>query len=251
MDKKITAVALIPARLGSKRIPKKNIMEFKGHPLLAYTICSALNSKVFDRVIVSTESEEIKEIALAYGAEVPFMRPAEYSEDASEDIDFVLHALGELKKVGPVPDIFSILRPTNPLRQPETIQRAWKHFLLHKDADSLRAVEKCAQHPAKMWILSDDQSRMRPVIERPEKDETPWHSMSYQALPFICVQNASLEIAWSKIPLEQKTIAGKHIVPFITEGYEGFDINFPEDIFLLEHLVDEGRATLPPVRRIK
>ena len=248
--KKLKAVALIPARLGSKRLPKKNIKVLEGHPLIAYTICPAINSGVFDRVIVSTESEEIKDIALAYGAEVPFMRPLEYAADSSEDIDFVLHALDELKKAGYEPDCFSILRPTNPMRQPETIQRAWKTFVEHGEkAHSLRAVEKCAQHPAKMWKISGN--RMRPVMENPHSSETPWHSMSYQALPEIHVQNASLEIAWSRVALEEGTIAGTEIIPFVSEGYEGFDINLPEDWYLCEYLIHNELVKLPKITKRK
>lgn len=241
MNDKPKIVALIPARMGSKRVPRKNIKDLKGHPLIAYTICPALDSGVFDRVIVSTEDEEIKDIALSYGAEVPFMRPAELSEDKSEDIDFVLHALNELKKDGNDAECFSILRPTNPFRQPETIQRAWKKFIEDGKADSLRAVDKCKEHPAKMWKIEGN--RMRPIMENPEKTSIPWHSMNYQALPPIYVQNASLEIAWSRVPFEQKTIAGTEIIPFVSEGYEGYDINYPEDWFVAEYLIDQKMVT--------
>lgn len=245
--KKLLCVALIPARALSKRVPKKNIKILAGHPVLAYTIGAALDSGVFSRVIVTTEDQEIADIARAYGAEVPFMRPHEYSLDESEDIDFVRHALLALKKAGDEPECFSILRPTSPLRLPETIRRAWKQFSEDRTADSLRAVEKCGQHPAKMWKIEGP--RMKPLMKNPDKNATPWHSMSYQALPETYVQNASLEIAWSRLPLQEGTIAGEEIMPFMTEGYEGFDINFPEDWIVLEHLVSEGKAVLPAVRK--
>jgi len=246
---KLTSVALIPARGGSKRIPKKNIKELADHPLIAYTICSAIDSGIFSRVIVSTEDEETARIARMYGAEVPFMRPAEYAADKSSDIDFVLHALEELKKDGFTPDCFSILRPTNPFRQPETIKRAWKEFTSDEKVDSLRAVTKCTEHPAKMWIINEQKMRMSPVMENPNKKETPWHSMAYQTLPVVYVQNASLEIAWSKIPLEQGTIAGRNIMPFISKGYEGFDINLPQDWYVCEYLIANNLAKLPQVTK--
>jgi N-acylneuraminate cytidylyltransferase len=246
--KKISCVALIPARAGSKRVPKKNIKPLFGHPLIAYTIRSAIDSGVFSKVIVTTENEEIAQIARQYGAETPFLRPAKFAADSSSDIDWVLHALSEFKKKGELFDCFSILRPTNPLRQPETIRRAWQHFLKHKKADSLRAVEKCTQHPAKMWFLNKEISRMKPVIIRPGKNKTPWHSMAYQMLPPIYAQNASLEIAWTRVPLKKGTIAGNNIVPFISEGYEGFDINYPEDWIVLEYLIKNKLTKLPKVK---
>lgn len=240
-------VALIPARAGSKRIPNKNIKMLAGHPLIAYTVRAAIDSGIFSRVIVSTNSKEIAEIAKNYGAEIPFMRPAKYAEPTSPDIEFVLHALRELKRRGKLEECFSILRPTSPLRQPETIKRAWGEFLKDSKADSIRAVEKCAQHPAKMWKV--DGNRMKPILENPDKNDTPWHSKQYPSLPEIYVQNASLEIAWSRVPLEGGTIAGDEIIPFVTEGYEGFDINVPTDWMFLKHLLLSNVVTLPHVKK--
>ena len=108
-------VALIPARSGSKRVINKNISPLEGHPLIAYTIISALESNVFDDVIVSTDSNEIKEVSEYYGASVPFIRPEEYSQDKSPDIQWVKHSLNYLKKIKNY-NVFSILRPTSPFR---------------------------------------------------------------------------------------------------------------------------------------
>src|SRR5574339_1249249 len=146
-----SAVAFIPARLGSKRVPGKNIRPLAGHPMLAYTIGPALESRVFDAVIVSTDSEEIAAIARHYGAEVPFLRPAALAGDTSPDIEWVEHTLAELRTQGRTWDCFSLLRPTSPFRSADTIRRAWNRFLAQEEVDSLRAVEKCAQHPGKMW----------------------------------------------------------------------------------------------------
>lgn len=239
-------MGLIPARAGSKRIPNKNVRALAGHPLLAYSICAALDSDVFTRVIVSTESDEIAEMALGYGAEVPLRRPAAFAEDRSPDIEWVQHMLNSLAERGERYDCFAILRPTSPFRRPETIRRAWRSFVEDGRADSLRAVEKCAQHPAKMWLLGD--SRMRPVLANPDSAGTPWHSSPYQALPVVYVQNASLEIARCEIPLHRGTIAGDAIMPFITEGLEGFDINAPDDWILAEHHIRQDPDVLPDVR---
>ena len=215
-----------------------------GHPMLAYTIGPALESGVFQDVIVSTDSEEIAAVARRYGAEVPFLRPAEFAGDTSPDIEWLEHLLNELKRMGRTWDCFSLLRPTSPFRTLETIRRAWTRFTAQEGVDSLRAVEKCAQHPGKMWVVRGD--RMFPLLPF-GLAEQPWHSTPYQALPPVYVQNASLEIAWTRVVFERRTIAGDVIVPFVTEGYEGFDINDQTDWLVAERLLADGLVTLPAV----
>ena len=146
-------IALIPARAGSKRVPDKNIRPLAGHPVIAYTIAAAAQSGIFSAVIVSTDSEKYAEVARHYGAEAPFLRPVEIAGDLSADIEWVEHTLTRLRDSGREYDCFSILRPTSPFRLPETIRRAWGEFLAEEGVDSLRAVEKCKQHPGKMWVL--------------------------------------------------------------------------------------------------
>jgi CMP-N-acetylneuraminic acid synthetase len=248
----LTAVALIPARQGSKRVPGKNVRRLGGHPMLAYTIAPAIQSGVFQSVIVSTDSEEIAAVARYYGAEIPFLRPPEYAGDTSPDIQWVEHTLAELKRQGRTWDAFSLLRPTSPFRTADTIRRAWSRFAGQQGVDSLRAVEKCGQHPGKMWVVDGD--RMTPLLE-PTADgprlksnlRSPWHSVPYQALPPVYVQNASLEIAWTRVVFEEHTIAGNVLVPFFTEGYEGFDINDQYDWMVAERLIADATAALPPV----
>jgi len=240
--RKYSIVAFIPARLGSKRVPNKNILPLAGHPMIAYTIRAAIDSGIFDSVICATDSEEYADIARYYGAEVPFLRSAGISGDKSSDIEWVKWMFSSLKLQGREYDVFSILRPTSPFRLPETIQRAWSAFVNEPAADSLRAVEKCKQHPGKMWVLRNN--RMMPVLPF-SNDGTPWHSSQYAALPEIYVQDASLEIAWSRIALEKNTIAGESIIPFLSRGFEGFDINEPEDWLLAEHYINQNKASLP------
>jgi CMP-N-acetylneuraminic acid synthetase len=239
-----TVVAFIPARQGSKRVPGKNVRVLGGHPMLAYTIAPALESGVFESVIVSTDSDEVAAIARHYGAEVPFLRPAAFAGDTSPDIEWLEYTLTELKRRGRTWDCFSLLRPTSPFRTADTIRRAWAQFVAQRGIDSLRAVEKCGQHPGKMWILEGD--RMEPLLPT-EPGRQPWHSTPYQALPPVYVQNASLEIAWTRVVFESRTIAGDVLAPFLTEGYEGFDINDPHDWMIAERLLADGTATLPPV----
>jgi CMP-N,N'-diacetyllegionaminic acid synthase len=250
-----TAVALIPARQGSKRVPGKNVRLLDGHPMLAYTIAPALESGIFESVIVSTDSEEIAAMARHYGAEVPFLRPAAFATDTSPDIEWLEHALAGLAALGRTWDCFSLLRPTSPFRTAATIRRAWELFTSQQGVDSLRAVEKCAQHPGKMWIVNGN--RMTPLLQAYQSAISnqqsalisPWHSTPYQALPPVYVQNASLEIAWTRLVTERRSIAGDVLVPFVTEGHEGFDINDPYDWILAERLLLDGTATLPRVTR--
>jgi CMP-N,N'-diacetyllegionaminic acid synthase len=243
-DKTPSIVALIPARSGSKRVPGKNIHPLAGHPLIAYSISAVRQSGIFSSVIVSTDSEEYARVARKYGAEVPFLRPVEISGDLALDIEWVDYTLKRLKQTGVTFDCFSILRPTSPFRLPETIQRAWQEFLAEEGIDSLRAVEKCKEHPGKMWVVRG--KRMVPLLTIGPA-EKPWHSTPYQALPEVYSQNASLEIAWSRVVFEDHTIAGNVIIPFFTQGYEGFDVNRPYDWELAEKLITSGQAKLPKV----
>lgn len=240
-------VALIPARQGSKRVPGKNVRLLNGHPMLAYTIAAAIDSGVFEAVIVSTDSEETAVLARQYGAEVPFLRPAMFATDTSPDIEWVEYTLRQLGAQGRTWDAFSLLRPTSPFRTPDTLRRAWRQFTSDPRVDSLRAVELCAQHPGKMWVV--DGNRMRPLLDQPEPRTQPWHSTPYQALPPVYIQNASLEIAWTRVPLDTHTIAGDVLMPFITEGYEGFDINDPHDWMIAERLLADGAVSLPRIGR--
>ena len=239
-----TTVAFVPARAGSKRIQGKNVRLLGGHPLLAYSVVAARSSGAFDRVIVSTDSEEVAQIAVAYGAEVPFMRPAELALDRSPDIEWVRHAIGWLRDHGADVDVFAVLRPTSPLRSPATVSAAVAVLLADPDADSLRGVEPVSQHPGKMWVVDDQMRRMRPLLDdggaRP-----PWHSTPYQALPRVHVQNASLEVARVRCVDEHDTIAGQQIIPFVLPGLEGFDLNEPVDWLVLERLLESGEANLP------
>jgi N-acylneuraminate cytidylyltransferase len=239
-----SAIALIPARSGSRRVADKNIRPLAGHPLMAYSIAAARGSGVFAAVLVSTDSERYAEIARHYGAEVPFLRPPEIAGATSPDIDWVEFTLGRLRDAGRQFDCFSILRPTSPFRKAGTIRRAWAEFLAETGVDSLRAVEKCRQHPGKMWIVRG--RRMVPLLPLGPAEQ-PWHSSQYASLPLVHVQNASLEIAWSRVVWEGRSIAGHVLMPFFTEGDEGVDINDPEDWWYAEYLLQRGEARLPAI----
>jgi CMP-N,N'-diacetyllegionaminic acid synthase len=235
-----SAVALIPARAGSERVPGKNVRPLAGHPLLAYSIAAARESGLFEQVVVSTDSEEIASVATRYGAEVPDLRPAELGTATSPDIEWVQHMLGVL----PDYELFSLLRPTSPFRSAATIRRAWDLFVAQAPpADSIRAVELTRQHPGKMWVLDGD--LMRPLLDQ-AAGEVPTHSRQYKSLPEVYVQNSSLEIAWTRITADGE-IAGRCVMPFFTEGYEGLTIDYEEDWVLAERVVASGEAVLPEV----
>jgi N-acylneuraminate cytidylyltransferase len=220
-------------------VPGKNCAPLAGHPLIAYSIAAAAASGCFRAVVVSTDSEEIAEVAASYGAEVGPLRPPEISTATSPDIQWVLQTMR-----GRDEDAFAILRPTSPFRGADTIGRAMGRFLeLGDRIDSLRAVERCRQHPAKMWVV--DGELMEPLLPQPE-DETPLHSRQYQALPPVFVQNSSLEIAWSTVlAAPVPTISGTRVAPFFTEGWEGFSIDYVDDLARAEAAVARGEARLP------
>ncbi len=233
-----SVVALVPARAGSVRVPGKNVRELAGHPLLAYSIAAARESALFDAIVVSTDSEQTAELARRYGAEVPGLRPPELAGSTSPDVDWIEHVLN-----GTSYDAFSILRPTSPFRRGATIRRAWEALTAVPDADSLRAVRPAREHPGKMWVLEG--ALMRPLLPQPE-GEIPTHSRQTAALPAVHVQDSSLEIAWTRI-LADREIAGRRVVPLLTEGAEGFSIDYPDDWEAAERLAAAQPELLPPV----
>ncbi len=238
-----TAIALIGARSGSERVPGKNVRPLAGHPLLAYAIATARQAGVFDRVVVSTDSEAIAEVARWYGADVPFLRPAEYATATSPDIEWIADLLGKLPEQY---DVFAIVRATNPFRGPDVIRRGLEQLIATPEADSIRAVELVKQHPGKMWTLDEGGRLMHPVLDQSHLD-IAWHAGQYQALPRVHVQNSALEIAWTRVVTETGTREGLVLAPFLTQGYEGFNVDDEDDWARAEALLSAGRATLPQV----
>jgi N-acylneuraminate cytidylyltransferase len=238
-----SAIALIPARSGSERVPGKNVRPLGGNPLLAYAIATALQAGVFQRVVCSTDSGKIAEVAQRYGADVPFLRPAEYATATSPDIEWITYTLDQLDVHY---DLFAIVRATNPFRGPDAFLRGMRQLLATPEADSIRAVEPVKQHPGKMWVL--DGKIMRPLLEQAQLD-VAWHAGQYQALPEIFVQNSALEIAWTRVVSQTGTREGKVVAPFRTRGYEGFNVDDEDDWERARVLVESGAAGLPDVER--
>ncbi len=242
-DSPISAIALIGARAGSERVPGKNVRLLAGHPLLAYAIATARLSGVFERVLVSTDSEEIADVARRYGADVPFLRPAAYATSTSPDIEWIAWTLERLDESY---DLFGIIRATNPFRGPDAVRRGFSQLLETPEADSLRAVELVKQHPGKMWELSSDGRVMTPLLEQSHL-RVAWHAGQYQALPRVYVQNSALELAWTRVVTETGTREGRVVAPFLTVGLEGFNIDDEEDFARAEALVAAGVVTLSPI----
>jgi CMP-N,N'-diacetyllegionaminic acid synthase len=245
-EKTPRAIAFVPARSGSERVPGKNVRPLAGHPLLAYAIETARQSGVFERVVLSTDSEAIAEVGRAYGADVPFLRPAELATSTSPDIEWLRYTVERLDESY---DLFGIVRATNPFRGPDTIRRGYEQLLATPEADSIRAVELVKQHPGKMWVLEGNGRTMRPILDQSHLD-VAWHAGQFQALPPVYVQNSALEIAWLRVVSETGTREGHVLAPFFTEGYEGLNVDDEEDWQRAEQLVASGAATLPEIRHV-
>ena len=240
-----SAIALIGARAGSERVKDKNVRRLAGHPLLAYAIETARRAEVFDRILVSTDSEQIAQVARWYGADVPFLRPVEHASSTSPDIEWIAWTLRRLDERY---DLFAIVRATNPFRGPEVIRRGLDQLLATPEADSIRAVELVKQHPGKMWVIDEVGRLMRPLLDQSHLD-VAWHAGQYQALPPIYVQNSALEIAWTRVVEATGTREGRMLAPFLTEGYEGLNIDDEDDFARAEELAASGRAHLPAIER--
>jgi CMP-N,N'-diacetyllegionaminic acid synthase len=238
-----SVVALIPARSGSERVKDKNIRPLAGHPLLAYAIATARQAGIFDRVVCSTDSTKIAEVAQRYGADVPFLRPTELATSTSPDIEWITNTLDRLQDHY---DLFAIVRATNPFRGPDVLQRGLEQLLATPEADSIRAVELVKQHPGKMWVLEG--KTMRPLLDQSNL-EVAWHAGQYQALPEIYVQNSALEIAWTRVVSQTGTREGRVVAPYLTSAYEGFNIDDEEDWDRARRLLDAGEVTLPDLQR--
>jgi N-acylneuraminate cytidylyltransferase len=215
-------LALIPARGGSKSIPRKNLRQLGGLPMIAHSIAQAKQSRLIDRVIVTTDDAEIGDVARQHGAEVPFMRPAEFAQDLSTDYEFVRHALIWLRdNENYVPDLVVQLRPTTPVRDVRMIDNAIEAIKGRSDADSLRAVVKCCFTPYKMWHLSED-GYLRQLLTLDGVHEP--YNQPRQILPEVVQQDGFIDIVRSRTIFEQDSITGRNVLPFFIDK-ESIDID--------------------------
>ena len=236
-------LALIPARSGSKSVPGKNLRNLLGKPLLAYSVEHALQCRLISRVIVTTDSAEIAAVARSYGAEAPFLRPAEISTDHSLDVEFHSHALTWLQDhEGYRPRFVVNLRPTHPVRRPETIVRAIETFAAAPKADSLRSVRAANESPFKMWRI-DKRGHAIPVARLDNVSEP--YNMPRQLLPVVYWQDCYVDITRPETILEQKSTTGRFILPFLIEE-ECVDIDYDDELVAAERLLARLGDEAPP-----
>lgn len=241
-------LALIPARAHSKSIPRKNLRSIAGKPLLAHTIGHALGASRIGRVIVTTDSEEIAEVARSYGAEAPFLRPSDISGDFSLDVEFHRHALEWLrKKEGYVPSFVVNLRPTHPVRRCETIDRAIALFAASPDADSLRSVRLSELSPFKMWTI-DENGLLSQVTSAGNRREP--YNQPRQLLPLAYWQDGYIDITRPSIVMEKNSTTGDRIIPFVIDE-ESVDIDYEDDIPEAERLLSGSEAHATTISRAR
>ena len=234
-------LALIPARGGSKSIPRKNVRPFAGHPLIAYSIAAGLAAETVTRVVVSTDDEEIAAISRRYGAETPFLRPAEFSQDDTPDLPVFQHALQWLEaNEGYRPEIVVQLRPTSPLRRTRHIDQAVLRLIERPEADAVRTVCIPFQNPFKMWRIGAG-GFMVPLVETglPEA-----YNMPRQALPDVYWQTGYVDAAWADTLRLKNSMTGENILPLIIGAEEWIDIDSPDDWRRAERLLESGEITL-------
>ena len=217
-------VAVIPARSGSKSIKDKNIISYKGKPLIYHSIKTALKSKYINRVIVSTDSSKYKKISMKFGAEVPFLRPKKYSSDNSIDYDYILHASKFLIKKKYYPDIIVLLRPSTPNRTPQIVDKSIKFFIKNlKKYDSMRSVSEFSQPPQKLFMIN--KNRLKGFFDNTLTGE--YHALPRQKYPKTYLPNGYIDIYKPKFFLKNKLLHGR-ICPFITK--ETLDIDYKKDL---------------------
>lgn len=228
-------MALIPARAGSKRIKNKNIRLLVNKPLISYKLEAVLKTKLINKIVICTDSNEIKNIAENYNIKVPFMRPVEISQDNSTELEYYRYTLKWLEdNEGYSPDIIVNLYPTSPFVKPETIDEAIELMMSHPEADSLRSIVKCSKHPYKMWIEKGDY--LEPFVETKDSNA---HTFSIQMLPAVYVQNACIYITKPSTINKFNSPVGNKVLKFIMNEMESVDINNEIDFLFAEMLMDK------------
>jgi N-acylneuraminate cytidylyltransferase len=221
-------LALIPARGGSKGIPRKNIRAFAGQPLIAYSIAAGLQTKIVTRVIVTTDDEEISEVARNCGAETPFLRPAELAQDRTTDLPVFQHALRWLADHEDYhPQAVVHLRPTTPIRPPDLVDRSVVLLLAHPEADSVRGITPAHQNPFKMWLMEGEDEPIRPLVTAPGIEE-PYNSPR-QILPVAYAHTGLIDIIRPATILEMNSMSGRTILPILFDPSYDADLDTVED----------------------
>lgn len=225
-------LAIIPARGGSKGIPRKNIKNLDGKPLIAYTIEEAQKSKYIDRLIVSTEDEEIAMISKKYNLEVPFLRPEQLAKDDIAGIDPILHAVKWFHRNGYDFDYVICLQCTSPFRNIEQIDEAIEKLII-KDADSIVSVSESEVSPC--WMKKIENGLMKDFLE-----DSTFYSRR-QDVPKTYRLNGAIYIAKTKVLLKNKNWYTKNTLAYIMDKKSSIDIDDMIDFEFAEFLMKEGK----------
>ena len=238
-------LALIPARGGSKGIPRKNIRRFAGYPLLAWSIAAAKQSRFVTRVIVSTDDEEIAAVARAYEAETPFLRPSEFAQDNTTDLPVFQHALQWLEEHESYqPEILIQLRPTSPIRPKDCVDNSIKILMEHVDADCVRGVVPAGQNPHKMWRFAGPDQPMQPLLQV-EGIAEPYNAPR-QLLPPVYWQTGHIDAIRASTIKKKKSLTGDVIYPLVIDPRYTVDIDNLSDWAKYESLASSALEMVTP-----
>jgi CMP-N-acetylneuraminic acid synthetase len=216
----MSVLALIPARSGSRSIPDKNLLSFRGKPLLVWSVEHGRAARNVDRVLVSTDSPRYREIALAAGADVPFLRPTDLARDTSTDLEVFLHALEWLEaEEGYRPEVCVHLRPTCPIRRAQDVERAVDLLLADPSAHSVRSVTRAPHTPYKMWRLTAE-GTLRPLLEIPMVEA---YNLPRQLLPDVYLQNAAVDVVRAEVIRRRRSMTGTRILAYPMDRLQDVD----------------------------
>ncbi len=225
-------LGIIPARGGSKELPRKNVLPLLGKPLIAWTVEQAKRSKYIDKVIVSTDDKEIAVISKKYGAEIPFFRPKELAEDDSKVIDAILLIIEWIKQNGMYYDLIILLQPTSPLRTPEDIDNSIK-LLFSKNAQAVVSVCEVEHHPHLTNTLPEDGSMENFLV--PE-----FANKNRQKLPVFYRLNGAVYLAYLDYLLAKKGFFGDGTYAYLMERKKSIDIDNDIDFKYVEFLLQNS-----------
>jgi CMP-N,N'-diacetyllegionaminic acid synthase len=237
----VNILGVVPARGGSKSVPRKNIRPIAGKPLIAYTVLAGTASRHINRVVVSTDDEEIADVARQFGAEVPFLRPAHLAEDDVTDLPVFAHCLNWLEEhEGYRPNIVVHLRPTAPLRTAAHIDGAIDVLLESPEADSVRSVCPAPQHPLKIWRVED--GWLAPFVPEVISGIAEAFNQPRQQLPQSFVQNGAVDVIRAPVIGDLRSMTGRRIKPFFMDEAVSVNIDSLLDWQFAEWLLERRRG---------
>jgi N-acylneuraminate cytidylyltransferase len=243
---KSKVLAIILARGGSKSIPKKSIALCAGKPLMFYTIKAAQNAKLIDRIIITTDDEEMAGYARSEGVEVPFMRPKELAEDLTPDLPVMQHALRWLEEnEGYIPEMLVHLRPTTPLKASADIDKGIELMRAHPEAESVRSICSPLHTPFKMFRLDEGEVYLKPILSKEypevfEKYPEPYN-MPRQILPKIWRHSGYVDIIRPEVITVKNSMSGSKILPLPFEQWRDIDIDSQKEIKQAEGIIENLR----------